>query len=61
MIDQRIGKSIADDLSQHLGADYTCLWRKTKKGNWHLHCEADPGGRGIASYEKELLGRSVDV
>jgi hypothetical protein len=49
-VDRHIGDAIADDLGEHLGRDFTCLWHKTSRGNWHLHVEADPDRQGLAAY-----------
>lgn len=51
-----VGFAIAKDLGDHLGHDYTCIWHKSPRGDWHLHVEADPDGLGIAAFKS---GREI--
>ena len=49
-VPESLGKQIAADLQEHLGPEFYCVWHKTKRGNWHLHVEFDPGNKGVAPY-----------
>lgn len=49
-VPEHVGEKIAEDIQEILGANFFCLWHKTKNGNWHLHVEYDPGNKGVRRF-----------
>ena len=44
---QEVGVRVQNNLRQRLGPQYYVVWHRTDNGQWHIHCEFDPGNKGV--------------
>jgi len=51
-ITEALGKEVEKKARKYLGPDFYVTWHKSPK--WHLHCEYDPGNKGVAPYREDF-------